>query len=458
MAGMLSLYARKSEGAARPPMERSRRLFHTMKVTAEHGENREVTLTIEVDQDKLEQATDGAAKRLAGRVNIPGFRKGKAPRKIVENFVGKEAILQEAFESVAQKAFDEALTEQNMEPVTRPEIDIVTLEEGKDIVFTAKFTQRPEVTLGEYKGLKVEKPAVSVSEEDIDRQIEGMRQHQGTLIDAPADAAVKKDDFITLDFEGFVDGTPFEGGKGEDYPLQIGSGSFIPGFEDQLIGAKVGEEREVNVTFPEDYHAENLKGKAAVFKCTVRSIKSRELPELDDAFAKKASKFETLAELREDIRKNLQEGAERQAENERRTKAIDMATDNCTMEIPPVMVENRITAMIQEMAMRLEQQGMSLEQYLQYAGLDMARIRNEYRETAEKNVRTDLMLEEVAKAEDIKVEGRDLDQEVYAMALSYGATPKQVQKIIKEQGRVSDLAATVLRKKTAQFIVDNITE
>ncbi len=429
-----------------------------MKVTAEHGENREVTLTIEVDQDKLEQATDGAAKRLAGRVNIPGFRKGKAPRKIVENFVGKEAILQEAFESVAQKAFDEALTEQNMEPVTRPEIDIVTLEEGKDVVFTAKFTQRPEVTLGEYKGLKVEKPAVLVSEEDIDRQIEGMRQHQGTLIDAPADAAVKKDDFITLDFEGFVDGTPFEGDKGEDYPLQIGSGSFIPGFEDQLIGAKVGEEREVNVTFPEDYHAENLKGKAAVFKCTVRSIKSRELPELDDAFAKKASKFETLAELREDIRKNLQEGAERQAENERRTKAIDMATDNCTMEIPPVMVENRITAMIQEMAMRLEQQGMSLEQYLQYAGLDMARIRDEYRETAEKNVRTDLMLEEVAKAEDIKVEGRDLDQEVYAMALSYGATPKQVQKIIKEQGRVSDLAATVLRKKTAQFIVDNITE
>lgn len=429
-----------------------------MKVTAEHGENREVTLTIEVEQEKLENATDGAAKRIAGRVNIPGFRKGKAPRKIVENFVGKEAILQEAFEAVAQKAFDEALKEQDMEPVTRPEIDIVTLEEGRNVVFTAKFTQRPEVTLGEYKGLKVEKPEASVSEEDIDRQIEGMRQHQGTLIDAPADAAVKKDDFITLDFDGFVDGVSFEGGKGEDYPLQIGSGSFIPGFEDQLIGAKVGEEREVNVTFPEDYHAENLKGKAALFKCTVRSIKSRELPEVNDEFAKKASKFDTLAELREDIRKNLQESAARRAENERRTKAIDMATDNCTMEIPPVMVENRITAMIQEMAMRLEQQGMSLEQYLQYAGLDMARIRDEYRETAEKNVRTDLMLEEVAKAEDIKVDGRDLDQEVYAMALSYGATPKQVQKIIKEQGRVSDLAATVLRKKTAQFIVDNITE
>jgi len=428
-----------------------------MKVTAEHGENREVTLTIEVEQDKLEKASEGAAKRISARVNIPGFRKGKAPRRIVENFVGKDAILQEAFEGLAQKAFEDALTEQNMEPVTRPEIDIVTLEDGKDVVFTAKFTQRPDVQLGAYKGLAVPKEEVTVADEDIDRQIEGMRQHQGTLVDAPADAAVKNDDFVTLDFEGFVDGAAFEGGKGEDYPLQIGSGSFIPGFEDQLIGAKVGEERDVNVTFPEEYHAENLKGKDAVFKCKIRSIKSRELPELDDAFAKKASKFETLAELREDVRKNLLAAAERKAETERRSKAIDMATDHCTMEIPPVMVENRITAMIQEMAMRLEQQGMSLEQYLQYAGLDIGKIREDYRETAEKNVRTDLMLEEVAKAEGIKVEGSDLDREVYAMAISYGATPKQVQKIIKEQGRVSDLAATVLRKKTAQFIVDNIT-
>ncbi|WP_288322001.1 trigger factor [uncultured Selenomonas sp.] len=428
-----------------------------MKVTAEHGENREVTLTIEVEQDKLEKASEGAAKRISARVNIPGFRKGKAPRRIVENFVGKDAILQEAFEGLAQKAFEDALTEQNMEPVTRPEIDIVTLEDGKDVVFTAKFTQRPDVRLGTYKGLVVPKEEVAVADEDIDRQIEGMRQHQGTLVDAPADAAVKNDDFVTLDFEGFVDGAAFEGGKGEDYPLQIGSGSFIPGFEDQLIGAKVGEERDVNVTFPEEYHAENLKGKDAVFKCKIRSIKSRELPELDDAFAKKASKFETLAELREDVRKNLLAAAERKAETERRSKAIDMATDHCTMEIPPVMVENRITAMIQEMAMRLEQQGMSLEQYLQYAGLDIGKIREDYRETAEKNVRTDLMLEEVAKAEGIKVEGGDLDREVYAMAVSYGATPKQVQKIIKEQGRVSDLAATVLRKKTAQFIVDNIT-
>ena len=429
-----------------------------MKVTAEHGENREVTLTIEVEQTKLEKATDGAAKRIAGRVNIPGFRKGKAPRKIVENFVGKDAILQEAFEGVAQQAFEDALTEQNMEPVTRPEIDIVTLEEGKDVVFTAKFTQRPEVTLGQYKGLTVEKPEVTVSEEDIDRQIEGMRQHQGTLVDAPADAEVKKDDFITLDFEGFVDGTAFEGGKGEDYPLQIGSGSFIPGFEDQLIGAKVGEARDVNVTFPEEYHSKDLAGKPAKFECTIHSIKERQLPELDDEFAKKVSKFQTVDELRADIRKNLEHAAQQKADNDYKVAVIEKATENITVDIPAVMIENRVTMMIQEMAMRLEQQGMKLEQYLQYAGTDLNQIREQYKKTAEENVKTDLMLEAVAKAEDIKVEGKDLDDEVAAMALTYGATPAQVRKVVKEQGRIGDLITTVLRKKTSQFILDNVAK
>ena len=428
-----------------------------MKVTAEKMDNHEVVLTIEVEAEVLKKAEAKACKDLANRVSIPGFRKGKAPRHIIEQRIGKQAILDTAFDAVADKAFADALKEQDVTPVSRPDIEVVTLEEGKDVVFKARFTAKPEVTLGEYKGIQVEKKVDEITDEDIDKEIESMRRRRSQMVDAAEGAEVKNGDLVTLDFKGFVDGEAFEGGEGKDYPLEIGSNRFIPGFEDQLIGAKIGEEREVNVTFPEEYHAENLKGKPAMFKCTVRSIKSRELPELNDEFAKKASKFETLAELREDIRKNLQEGAERQAETERRTKAIDMATENCTMEIPPVMVENRITAMIQEMAMRLEQQGMSLEQYLQYAGLDMARIRDEYRETAEKNVRTDLMLEEVAKAEGIKVEGRDLDQEVYAMALSYGATPKQVQKIIKEQGRVSDLAATVLRKKTAQFIVDNIT-
>ena len=427
-----------------------------MKVTVENGENQQVTLTIEVEAAEVSKATEKAVKRLGNRVNIPGFRKGKAPRKIIERNVGMEAIMQEAFDIVAPKAFADALEEQKIDPVTRPDIDIVTLEEGKDLVFKATVTPRPEVTLGEYKGLKVEKKVAEVTDEDVEKQIKTFQDRQGKMVDAPEGSAVKDGDFTTLDFEGFVNGEAFEGGKGQDYPLQIGSGSFIPGFEDQLIGAKIGEEKEVNVKFPEEYHSKELAGKDAMFKCTIRSIKQKELPAIDDELAKKVSKFETIAELRADVRKNLEENAQRQAENTQRTEAIEQATNNITVDIPAVMIDNRVNAMIQEMAMRLEQQGMNLETYLQYAGTDLAKIREDYRETAEKNVKTDLMLEEVAKVENIKVEAKDLDAEVAGMAAAYGATPVQIQKIIKEQGRVGDLAATVLRKKTAQFIIDNI--
>lgn len=429
-----------------------------MKVTAENGENREITLTIEVEAAEVSKAVDNAAKRLANRVNIHGFRKGKAPRKIVERHVGIEALKQEAFDIIAPKAFNDAIDEQKIVPVTRPKIDIVTLEEGQNLVFKATVVPRPEVKLGEYKGLKVEKKVAEVTDEDVEKQLKTFQDRQAKMVDAPEDAAVKDGDFTTLDFEGFVDGEAFEGGKGQDYPLQIGSGSFIPGFEEQLIGVKVGEEKDVNVKFPENYHAENLAGKDATFKCTIRSIKHKELPEINDELAKKVSKFETLDELKADIRKNLEENAERKAVSEQRTQAIDKATENIEVDIPAVMIDNRVTAMIQEMAMRLEQQGMKLEQYLQYAGTDIAKIREDYRETAEKNVKTDLMLEEVAKAEDIKVEAKDLDAEVAGMAAAYGATPQQVQKIIKEQGRIGDLMSSVLRKKTAQFIIDNIAE
>lgn len=429
-----------------------------MKVTAENGENQQVTLTIEVEAAEVTKAVNKAAKRLANRVNIPGFRKGKAPRIIVERHVGTDALMQEAFDLIAPQAFDNALKEQKIEPVTRPNIDIVTLEDGKDLVFKATVTPRPEVKLGDYKGLKVEKQVAEVKDEDVEKQIKNFQDRQGKMVDAPEGAAVENGDFTTLNFEGFVDGTPFEGGKGEDYPLQIGSGSFIPGFEDQLVGAKIGEEKEVNVTFPEEYHSKDLAGKAAMFKCTIKSIKRKELPEINDELAKNVSKFDTLDELKADIRKNLEENAERKAENDQKSAAIEQATNNIQVDIPAVMIDNRVTAMIQEMAMRLEQQGMKLEQYLQYAGTDIAKIREDYRETAEKNVKTDLMLEEVAKAEDIKVEAKDLDAEVAAMAAAYGATPQQVQKIIKEQGRIGDLAASVLRKKTAQFIIDNIAE
>lgn len=429
-----------------------------MKVTVENGENQQVTLTIEVEAAEVNKAVEQACKRLANRVSIPGFRKGKAPRMIVERHVGKDAVLQEAFDIVAPKALSKAFDEQKIDPVTRPSVDIETLEEGKDLVFKATVTPRPEVKLGDYKGLNVPKNEVNITDEDVEKQLKTFQDRQGKLVDAPEGAEVKDGDFTTLDFKGFVDGEAFDGGEGKDYPLQIGSNSFIPGFEDQLVGAKIGEERDVNVKFPEEYHAKELAGRDATFKCTIRSIKTKELPAIDDELAKKVSKFETLDELKADIRKNLEENAERTAENDQKSAAIEMATNNITVDIPAVMIDNRVTAMIQEMAMRLEQQGMKLEQYLQYAGTDIAKLREQYRETAEKNVKTDLMLEEVAKAENIKVEAKDLDEEVAAMAAAYGATPQQVQKIIKEQGRIGDLAASVLRKKTAQFIIDNIAK
>ena len=308
------------------------------------------------------------------------------------------------------------------------------------------------------KGLKVEVQKDAVDDEAVQLQLTRMLDRQADMVEAEAGSEVAKDDFITLDFKGFVDGEAFAGGEGKDYPLQIGSNSFIHGFEDQLIGAKIGEEKDVNVTFPEEYHAEELKGKPAVFKCTVKSIKRKVLPALVDEFAKKASTFQTLDELKADIRSNLEKTAESKAESEKREEAIKQATENATVEVPEVMVEHRINIMIQELAMRLEQQGMKLEMYLQYAGTDINKLRETYRDTAAANVKTDLVLEAVAKAEGIKVETEELDAEVEAMAKAYGSTFAEVKKIITQQGRTGDLIETVLKRKTAQFIIDNVAE
>ena len=429
-----------------------------MKVTKENGDNQQVVLTIEVPVEDWSKAINEAVKRIANHVNIPGFRRGKAPRRIVEQHVGKEAVLDEAYEKVGPKYFNEALKEENLDMATYPAFERVTVEEGKPLVFKAVVTPKPEVKLGEYKGLVIEKKVDEVTDKEVDEHIDKMRERHAELVPAAADAEAKSGDMVTLDFKGFVDGEAFEGGEGKDYPLQIGSNSFIPGFEDQLVGAKVGEEKEVNVTFPEEYHAKDLAGKPAVFKCTIRSIKHKELPEIDDEFAKASSKFQTLDELKADLRKNLEKNEERKADDAQKEKALETATNNTTVDVPPIMIDNEVTRMIREMEMRLAQQGMKLEQYLQFAGTDIAKLRETYRETAEKNVRTGLMLEEVAKAENIKVEGKDLDQEVSLMAAAYGATPKQVKKIIMEQGRLNDLAATVLRNKTMQFIFDNLAE
>ena len=429
-----------------------------MNVTTEKIENHKVVLTIEVPAEELDKGIKAACKSLANRVNIPGFRKGKAPRRILEMNIGKEAILDEAFDRVAQKAFDEALKQENLDPVDRPQVDIVTLEEGKDVVFKATITPVPEVTLGEYKGLKVAKDAVEVKDEQVEEQVKNILNHHAKMVDAEEGATVANDDFITLDFKGEVDGVAFAGGEGKDYPLQIGSHSFIDTFEDQLVGLKVGEEKDVNVTFPEEYHAKDLAGKAAVFHCKINSIKHKEMPELTDEFVKASTSYESIEDMKAKLRENIEKNAQREADTKRRNEILKQATDNITVDIPEVMVENRVSNMIQELSVNLENQGMNLDAYLKYANMDMAKLREQYKESAAIAVKTDLMLDAVAKAEDIKVENADINAEIALLAATYGTTPQEVSKIIKKSHSIGNLVATVLHKKAANFIIDSAVE
>lgn len=429
-----------------------------MKVSRENGENQQIVLTIEAPAEEWNKAVAQAAKRIAKEVNIPGFRRGKAPRHIIEQRIGKEALIDEAYEKFGPQVFDKALAEEKLELASYPDFERVQAEEGKPFILKATITPKPEVTLGEYKGLKIEKKVEEVTDETVDQHIDKMRDRKSQMVDAPEGSEAKMGDLTTIDFKGFVDGEAFEGGEGNDYPLRLGSGSFIPGFEDQLVGMKVGEERDVKVTFPENYHSENLSGKEAVFHCKLNKLKNKVLPELNDEFVQQASIFKTVDELKKDVREKLEKAAESKAENDRRVAAIDKAAENASMDIPEVMVEDRIDQMLREFAMRLEQQGMKFEQYLQLSGGDMTKLRDQYRETAEKNVRTDLMLEAVAKAENIEVSDEDIRTEIAMMAQLYNATPAQVQKIVRQQGRLSDLAITVMRRKTAKFIVDHLAE
>lgn len=429
-----------------------------MNVTTEKIENHKMVLTIEVPAEELDKGIKAVCKSLANRVNIPGFRKGHAPRRILEMHIGKEAIMDEAFDRVAQKAFDAALKQENLDPVDRPQVDIVTLEEGKDVVFKATITPVPEVTLGEYKGLKVAKDAVVVTDEQIDEQVQNILNHHAKMIDAEEGAAVANDDFVTLDFKGEVDGVAFPGGEGKDYPLQIGSHSFIDTFEDQLVGLKVGEEKDVNVTFPEEYHAKDLAGKAAVFHCKINSIKHKQLPELTDEFVKEHTSYENIEDMKAKLRENTEKRMEREADTKRRNEILKQATDNITVEIPDVMVENRVSNMVQELAVNLENQGMNLDAYLKYTNMDMDKLREQYKESAAIAVKTDLMLDAVAKAENIKVENADINAEIALLAATYGTTPQEVSKIIKKNGSIGNLVATVLHKKAANFVIDSAVE
>ena len=427
-----------------------------MKITQKKIDDYNIELTVTVEAAEFSKAIKRSVKMLGERVNIRGFRKGKIPQAILEKHVGKESIINEASEMLLQSSTREALRTLNLIPVSKNKADVVTNEEGKDFVFTLTFTPFPKVKLGEYKNLDAEKVVEPVTDEDVDKQIEALRSHHANLIDAAEGDTIVDGDFITLDYTGTVDGEKFAGGEAKDAPLDIGSHKFIGDFEEQLIGAKVGEERTIKVTFPDNYHGKDVAGKDAEFACKINSIKHRELPELNDEFVQKISTFKTVDEYKESIRKNMETNAERRAVEAQHQAIIDKAVANMTVDLPPVMIDNRVTQMINELSAQLQSSGMKLEQYMAFSGLDMDKLREDYRERAEKNVLTDIMLEEVAQKEKIPVTTAELNYEIAMMAQMYRTPPKQIEKYLKDNGQLESVAGNILRRKAMKFIIDNM--
>ena len=372
-----------------------------MSVQVENLEKNMAKLTIEVSADDLEKALQAAYLKEKNKISVPGFRKGKVPRAMIEKMYGPEIFYDDAANRLIPDAYAEAADESKLEIASQPKIDVVQLEKGKPFIFTAEVAVKPEVTLGEYKGLEVEKTDTAVTDEEVDAQVEKERDSNARNITVE-DRPVQKGDQTIIDFEGFVDGVAFEGGKGEDYPLTIGSDAFIPGFEDQLIGAEKGAEVEVKVQFPAEYHAEDLAGKPAVFKVTVKEIKAKELPALDDDFAQDVSEFNTLEEYKADVRKKLEEKKEAAAKEAKEEAAIAKAVENAQMDIPEAMIDTQTRQMMDEFASRLQQQGLALQQYYQFTGMDNDKLAEQMKPNALKRIQTRLVLEAVVKAEDIK--------------------------------------------------------
>lgn len=400
-----------------------------MSVQVEKLEKNMAKLTIEVSADDFEAALEKAYQKNKSKITLPGFRKGKAPRKMIEKMYGAGIFYEDAANEIIPKAYSEAASECGEDIVSQPEINVTQIEKGKSFIFTAEVAVKPEVTLGEYKGLEVEKSEVAVSEEEVDKEVDKERESNARMIDID-DRAVENGDMIKLDFEGFVDGVAFAGGKGEDYPLTIGSGSFIPGFEEQLVGAEIGKDVEVNVTFPENYQAEELKGKAAVFKCKVNEIKVKELPEADDEFAKDVSEFDTLAEYRDDIRAKLLEKKEQEAKREKENKVVAKAVENATMEIPDAMINDQVRRMADDFTRRIESQGISMEQYMQFTGMTADKMLEQMKPEALKRIQNSLVLEAIAKAENIEISDERLDEELTKMAEQYKMEVEKLKELM----------------------------
>ena len=390
-----------------------------MSLQVERLEHNMAKLTIEVPAEEVEKALQAAYLKERGKISLPGFRKGRVPRQMIEKMYGPEVFYDEAANRMISEAYAKAYDECELELVSQPKIEITQLEKGKEFIFTAEVAVKPEVKLGEYKGLKVDKVSTRVTQKEVDEEIDKERERNARTIDV-TDRADQDKDQITLDFEGFVDGVAFEGGKASDYPLTIGSGAFIPGFEDQLIGANIDEENEINVTFPEEYQAKELAGKAAVFKCTVHSIKAKELPELDDEFVSDVSeKSETVDAYKAEVKAKIKERKENEGKQKREDQSVEQAVANAEMDIPEAMISFQSRQMVDDFARRIMQQGMTMEQYFQFTGLSEEKMMEEFKPEAEKRIRTRLTLEAIVAAENIEVSEERLDEELQKMADSY---------------------------------------
>ena len=424
-----------------------------MSVQVEKLEKNMAKLTIEVSAAEFEKALEDAFLKNKNKISVPGFRKGKVPRQMVEKMYGPEIFYEDAANALIPDAYSKALDECEEDIVSSPEIDVTQIEKGKSFIFTATVALKPEVKLGKYKGVKVEAAEVTVTDEEVDAKIEKERENNARTIEV-TDRPVKDGDMTVLDFEGFVDGVAFDGGKGENYPLTIGSGAFIPGFEEQLVGAEIGKEVEVNVTFPEDYQAEELKGKASVFKCTIKEIKEKELPALDDEFASEVSEFDTLEEYKKDVKETLTIEKEKAARDAKEAAVIDAIIADSDMDIPEAMVTTQQKQMIDEFAQRMQMQGLSMEQYFQFTGATLDKMMEQVKPQAETRIKSRLVLEAVAAKEGIEATEEDYEEEIKTMAEVYQMEPDKIKEMLPEKS-VKGIKEDIAVKKAAEFVVNN---
>ena len=426
-----------------------------MSVQVETLEKNMAKLTVEIDADRLEKALDAAYNKQKKNISVPGFRKGKVPRAMVEKMYGVEVFYEDAANILLQETYPEAYDESGLDIVSQPTIDVVQLEKGKAFIYTAEVAVKPEVTLGKYKGVTVTKIDTTVTDEEVDAEIETQRNNNARTV--TVERPVEVGDTAVIDFEGFMDGVAFEGGKGEDFDLEIGSHSFIDTFEDQLVGKSTGDDVEVNVTFPEQYQAEELAGKPAVFKVKIKEIKSKELPELDDEFAQDVSECDTLAAYKEEVKKNLTDRKEADARRTKEDEAIEKIIDDAKMDIPDAMIDNQVNSMINDFANNMMQQGLSMDQYMQFTGMTIDKFKEQVRPDAIKRIQSSLVLEQIAKEENIEVSDADVDAEIEKMAAAYGMDVEQLKGYVQDAEKES-MKKDIAVQKAVEFIMDNVKE